>query len=97
MSENPKGAKEHWGAMEHWLDRYRGCDVEIVYLTDTVFKDRGHLSDFGDGWIELHRPTNDTFLVPTTAIRLVKVLGPPAEPASLLLRPSSPGGDEERE
>jgi hypothetical protein len=74
--------------MAHWLDKYRDCEVEIVYLTDSNFKDRGRLIDFGDGWVELRKQPIETFLVPTTGIRLIKVLGLPPDESSRLLRPA---------
>jgi hypothetical protein len=74
-----------------WLDKYRGFEVEIQYLTDNnMYKDRGRLQDFGDTWLELHkgRGPDEVFIIPTTAVRLMKVIQPPAQAgSSTLLRP----------
>jgi hypothetical protein len=72
--------------MSSWLEKFRDCEVEVYYLTDTAgLRDKGRLVDFGDGWLELDKG-GDTFLVPTTAIRLTKVLSPPATDGNRLLR-----------
>jgi len=74
--------------MESWLSKFYGSEVEVLYLTDNnVYKDRGRLADMGDGWIELHKPNGEVFLVPATAIRLLKVLGGPRSEETTLLRP----------
>jgi len=73
-----------------WLEKYRDFEVEVHYLSDNnMFKDRGRLADYGEGWIELDKSGAETFLIPTTAIRLVKVLHPPAQIENRLLRPAA--------
>jgi hypothetical protein len=75
--------------MSSYLDKYRDCEVEIHYLTDgSSLRDRGHLADFGDGWIELHKSGNcgETFLIPTSAVRLIKLLDAPQDEGNRLLR-----------
>jgi hypothetical protein len=72
--------------MSAWLEKYRHCEVEVYYLTDTAgLRDKGRLVDFGDGWLELDK-SGDTFIIPTTAIRLTKILGGPPTDSSRLLR-----------
>lgn len=84
----------------HWLEKFRDYEVEVLYLTDNnVYKDRGRLHDFGDGWIELHKGGGvaEQFLIPTTAIRLLKILSPATEKIeNRLLRPAEtvPPGDQ---
>lgn len=79
--------------MDGFLARYVGYDIEVLYLTDNnTFRDRGRLSGFGDGWIELIKD-EALFLVPTTAIRLLKVISSSQEPAQILLRSSAPPAD----
>jgi hypothetical protein len=75
--------------MSNWLERFRHCEVEILYLTDNnVYKDRGKMRDFDSQWIELETSgKRETFLVPISAIRLMKVLSPPDKVENLLLRP----------
>lgn len=83
--------------MSHWLDKYRDCEVEVFYLTDSNFRDRGTLADYGDGWIELNKAGADPFLIPTTAIRLVRPVAPPAVQRTRLLRPAkAPKEQQER-
>jgi hypothetical protein len=81
-----------------WLDKYRECEVEVLYLTDNnVYRDRGRLADFDDRWIELRKTGNETFLIPITAVRLMKLLNPPETMENLLLRPvETPPADEQR-
>ena len=79
--------------MSAWLEKYRGFEVEVHYLSDnTMYKDRGRLTDFGDGWLELQKGIQgmDVFLLPTTAVRIVKIVGPPTHGSTRLLRPATP-------
>lgn len=81
--------------MANSLEKYRDYEIEVQYLTDNnIYKDRGRLADFGQGWIELDKSGAETFLIPTTAIRLVKVLQPPPKVESRLLRPAARPDDE---
>jgi len=71
------------------LGKYANCEVEVLYRTDSgAYRDRGRLTDMGDGWVELTKPSGEVFLVPDTAVRLMKLIGPPDDDASLLLRPA---------
>ncbi len=83
--------------MAAFLEKYRHCEVEVIYLTDgTTYRDRGHLLDFDDGWIELDKggAYGELFLIPRTAIRLIKVISPPEKVETRLLRPSAPPESE---
>jgi hypothetical protein len=81
--------------MANWLERFRDSEVEIHYLTDNnAYKDRGRLVDYGDGWLELFKPEvgerGETFAIPTTSVRIMKILKPsaaPRPPEERLLRP----------
>ena len=75
--------------MAHWLEKYRGCEIEVLYLTDANYRDRGVLVDLGDGWIELHKrgANTDTLLIPETAIRFARPLDRPVTAPNALLRP----------
>jgi hypothetical protein len=72
--------------MPGWLEKYREYEVEVFYLTDSGFRDRGELVDFGDDWIELHKRTGngETFLIPMTGIRMIRVVSPPTDDERLL-------------
>lgn len=81
--------------MANSLEKYRDYEIEVHYLTDNnIYKDRGRLVDFGEGWIELDKSGAETLLIPTTAIRIAKVLQPPPEVEGLLLRPAARPDDE---
>lgn len=76
-----------------WLEKYRDCEVEIHYITDnSMFTDKGRLTDFGDNWLELVKNASkrgaETLLIPITAIRIVKIVGAPERDEIRLLRPS---------
>ncbi len=75
--------------MADWLERFRDSEVEIHYLTDNnAYKDRGHLADYGDGWLELFKQaTGETFIIPTTSVRIMKVLAKTQPDENRLLRP----------
>jgi hypothetical protein len=73
-----------------------GCTVEVIYLSQSGYKDKGVLVGAGDGWLELSRPDGELFLIPTTAVRLLKVV----ERANLtaeqtLLRPAAAAEEPE--
>ena len=75
--------------MTNWLERFRESEVEIHYLTDNnAYKDRGRLVDYGDGWLELFKQaTGETFVIPTTSVRIMKVLAKTEPVENRLLRP----------
>jgi|JRYG01.1.fsa_nt_gb hypothetical protein len=85
-----------------WLEKYRGFEIEILYLADnTTYSDRGRLSDFGDHWVELtkesgRRRQNEVMVIPSSAIRLMKILSVPETPENTLLRPVLPEEDSEQ-
>ncbi len=79
--------------MNERLRMYLDCEIQIHYLTDNnMYTDSGRLVYLGDTWIELAKPVAkrgiETFLIPTTAVRIIKVLGPPETDEQLLLRPA---------
>lgn len=73
---------------------YLQWEVEVHYLTDnSVYTDKGILTAATPEWLELRKVTkksSETFLIPTTAVRIVKVLTPPENGGSSLLRPVLP-------
>lgn len=73
------------------ISRYMDCEVEVIYLTDSnVYRDKGTLSECDGTFVVLQKPANEIFLIPLTAIRIIKVLSTPREPVSTLLRPAEP-------
>ncbi|HSV72741.1 MAG TPA: hypothetical protein VLH79_03165 [Chthonomonadales bacterium] len=84
--------------MASLIDKYLRHEVEVLYLTDTAtYRDRGQLTDAGDGWLELTKPSGETFAVPMTAVRLLKVIGTPNPEATRLLRPATDRQDEQEQ
>ena len=74
------------------ISRYMDCEVEVIYLTDSnVYRDKGMLTECDGTFVSLQKPANELFLIPLSAIRIIKVLSSPKEPVSTLLRPAEPG------
>ena len=71
-----------------WLAKYFGFEVDVFYKDAN--RDKGKLTDAGDGWIELTRTNHDTLLIPIGAIRLLKPVEPPDDESRRLLRPATP-------
>ncbi len=76
-----------------FLDKYRDAQVDVLYLNS--YMDSGRLVDCGDGWIELVKDTGETFLIPVTAIRLLKLTKASNRPGDVLLRPASKAPDHQ--
>ena len=58
-----------------WLDQFKGQHVTIITTVGSDDKtDTGTLLRIGDGWLMLTKDNGDTILVPSTAIRQVKLL-----------------------
>ena len=72
--------------MASWLEKYREYEVEVFYLTDSGFRDRGTITDFGDGWVELFKRggSGETFLIPVSGIRMIRIVNPPTDEERLL-------------
>ena len=72
-----------------WLEKYKFQDVEVHYMIQSGYKDRGTVTDFGDQWIELTKTGNppECLIIPITAIRLLKVASALVPNANTLLRP----------
>ncbi len=87
--------------MDPFLERFRNSEVEVLYRTDNaMYTDRGRLVDATASWLELAKGAkgrSETFLIPVSAIRIMKVVGPPDEPAARLLRPADVPAEQEVE
>ncbi len=86
--------------MTDWLEKYRGYEIEIHYLTDnSLYSDRGHLTDFSSRWVEItknrSRRNEEILVVPHSAIRIIKILTAPERSAHSLLRPAAAPDAEE--
>lgn len=72
------------------IERNVGSEVEVHYMLAGT-SDKGVLTAVDSQWIEITRNpgkrNEDLLLVPLTAVRLVKPLTRPAEPANTLVRP----------
>jgi hypothetical protein len=78
--------------MEVCLGKYIGWTLEVHYVNYTTAVDRGILTAFEPGWIELTRnprkAREETLLIPVSAIRLVKPIAQPDDEDQILLRPA---------
>ncbi len=79
-------------AHRHFLEDFVGFEMEVFYNDYSGSKDQGTLGRYGDGWIELVRNAGkarqDSLLIPVAAIRMIRPIGPPPTPESILLRPA---------
>ena len=59
----------------NWLDAFRGQHITAVTLAGNEEKsDTGTLLRVADGWIQLVKDNGEMILIPSTAIRIVKLL-----------------------
>ena len=59
----------------NWLDTFRGQHITAVTLAGSEEKsDTGTLLRVADGWIQLVKDNGEMILIPSTAIRIVKLL-----------------------
>jgi len=62
-------------ATEYWLDSFQGQRVTIITMQGTEERtDPGELLRIADGWVQLIKDNGEMILVPTTAIRIIKLL-----------------------
>jgi hypothetical protein len=58
-----------------WLDQFKGQHVTVITTVGSDDKtDTGTLLRIGDGWLLISKDNGDSILVPSTAIRQVKLL-----------------------
>lgn len=79
------------------LSRYLGARVTIHYNQQSGVSDTGKVLYIDHHWVELSKG-DDRLLIPTTAIRIVKLLEPGhmEEQSTFLLRPAGEPNDENR-
>lgn len=82
--------------MSHVLERYLDSEIEVLYADNQQFKDRGTLVAFDDSWLELSKPSGETFLIPTFAVRIVKLIKLPGTDHNTLLRPAAIAENEKK-
>ena len=70
-----------------WLQEFVGNEIDVYYITQG-FKDRGQLKWISDFWLEIRNSADEIMLIPTNAVRLIKVVSRPVTPSSNLLRPA---------
>lgn len=59
----------------NWLDAFRGQHITVLTLAGNEEKtDTGTLLRVADGWIQLVKDNGEMILIPSTAIRMVKLL-----------------------
>lgn len=58
-----------------WLDIFKGQHITILTTVGSDERtDTGTLIQIGDGWLQVVKDNGDMILIPSTAIRLVKLL-----------------------
>src|SRR5436190_10308734 len=58
-----------------WLDSFRGQHVTVLTTAGSDERsDTGTLVQIGSGWLQLAKDNGEMILVPSTAIRIVKLL-----------------------
>ena len=58
-----------------WLDTFKGQHITVLTSVGSDERsDTGTLLALGDGWLQIQKDNGDMILVPSTAIRLVKLL-----------------------
>ncbi len=58
-----------------WLDTFRGQHVTVITAVgENERSDTGTLLRMGDGWLQLVKDNGEVILVPSSAVRLVKLL-----------------------
>ena len=77
-------------ALSPLLKRYQNARVTVYYHNGV--SDTGWVTYFETHWIEIAKDANETLLIPSSAIRLVKLLEKPKgdSDAAMLLRASGP-------
>lgn len=60
---------------ENWLDSFQGQRVTVITMLGSEERtDPGALLRISDGWVQLVKDNGEMILVPTTAIRIIKLL-----------------------
>jgi len=60
---------------DNWLDAFRGQHITVLTLTGSEERnDTGTLLRIGAGWLQLVKDNGEMILIPSTAIRIVKLL-----------------------
>ena len=79
---------------KNWIETFVGAEVELHYFSQN-FKDRGELAHVDENWIEMYTALGEHLLIPTTAVRIIKLIGKKNTPEKTLLRPAKKDTDEE--
>jgi hypothetical protein len=59
---------------DSWLDNFIGQRVTAVTGADNDRPETGELLALGEGWMQLAKDNGEVLLIPSTAIRIVKLL-----------------------
>lgn len=58
-----------------WLDSFKGQHITVITTVGSEERtDTGKLLEMGEGWMQVQKDNGDMILIPSTAIRLVKLL-----------------------
>ncbi len=82
-------APREGGAGPSRLQQYLNARVMVYYNSQSSYTDSGRVTYLDTSWLELTKENGERLLIPTTAVRLVKMLEPIRLPddAGTLLRP----------
>jgi hypothetical protein len=59
----------------HWMEQFKGQHVAVLTTSyNEERSDAGTLVNMGDGWLQLVKDNGEMILIPSTAIRIVKLL-----------------------
>ena len=59
---------------KNWLSEFVGHRVTAVTGTSEERSETGTLAQIGDGWLQIAKDNGDMILIPSSAIRVVKLL-----------------------
>ncbi len=71
------------------LNHYLNAKVMVYYTSQSPYTDTGHITYLDTHWIELTKENGERLLVPTAAVRILKLLESPrgTDDSATLLRP----------
>jgi len=74
-TEEKVEAQQATYAPGNWLESFTGQRVTVITLQGSEERtDPGELLRIADGWVQLVKDNGEMILVPTTAIRIIKLL-----------------------
>lgn len=87
------------GAGPNRLQQYLDARIMVYYNSQSSYTDTGRVTYLDTHWLELTKDNGERLLMPTAAVRILKMLEPirQSDDASMLLRPlEGPPPSEEK-